>query len=1137
VTNPIVDPLIGRTVAHYEILARLGGGGMGVVYQARDTRLGRVVALKFLPQQWSHDEDAKQRFIREAQAASATDHRNICTIHDIGTADDGQLFIVMAYYEGVTLKQRLDVDGALAIDEALDIATQVAEGLARAHAQGVVHRDIKPGNLILAEDGVRILDFGLATFANALQLTIVGSTLGTAAYMSPEQVRGDTAGPASDVWAVGAILYQMLAGHVPFQGAYAEAIAYAIKNETPAPLREKRPEIPEEVEQLVFRALHKDASVRYATGRELARALRQVRGQTVPMDLRTEAVDAPQRLAQLAPAPAKRRSRKPLLAVAATLLLALAGGGAWVMWPVERVPIVVVPIANQTGFSELDPYRRALTHVIVEELADSPVVRPLSWPSTLQALRGFIERAEDISSREAVQALTVATSTDTLILPTIVHEGGSWFVRIDVRDGRTGTTRRTYQSAPQTSSLRLESAYRLAFAAVPLIETHFRGNRRFSWREPAPRARPATIDAARAAEDGVSWYEEQEYGQAARAFAKAVALDASNPLYWAWSSRAARVLRQAADAVRAANEATKLLAADAPPVDRLFVEALAAEARRDNPTADARYASLVDEFADDPRWVLERAGYLERKAEDRDGWSAAVAAYRQALDGDAKATRPHLELCSLYNRLQETAIARQEGEAALAAYVQSGWKAGEALARLCLTGALRAGTDKERQEADKHVQAAYRILQDAGHRYNLSRAMYLRGLVSGERGALREAIAFWEEAAAAAEASGNAVLRPIILNNLGAAHHRLGRGSVAADYYAQSVSGYEQLGDEARAARQRFNGAFLRISYGIGATAAVKDVENALAVVKKNGDPEFEVACLEAMAIQYRHLGRYDDAERLLNQAYSLAQQWNLDQKQVHMTLELGRLHIDTSNYVAAKQRLEPLITSQSGRNRTQARVLLGRVHTRLGQFAAADDLLRAALADVEASDDAGLRPIVHEALGELYLESGRVADARRHFETAAPFGEDMFVDPAAVESMAHVGWLDVLTHQPAAGLPKLQASLTHASRTDRPALETRVAVLLSRAYVALGRLDAGREVLSAVSQEDVLTLGPELRAQVYYWRFRTRQDSGPSTDEHEARRLLEGVTALLPEDSRQAFLERPDVRLVVNDPRPPAKQ
>ena len=286
------DPFVGRTIAHYEVVARVGGGAMGVVYQARDTKLGRLVALKFLPQQWSHDETAKQRFVREAQAASATNHPNICTIHDIETAADGQLFIVMAFYEGRTLKQRLE-SGQVAIDEALEIATQIADGLARAHAQGVVHRDVKPGNVILTEDGVRILDFGLATFVDALKLTAENSTIGTPAYMSPEQVQGRNADARSDVWAVGVLLYEMLAGHVPFQGSYAEAIAHAIRHEAPEPLRSLRPEIPEEVEQLVFRALHKEPSVRYESARPLARALRQVRGLTLPQELRTEPLPFP----------------------------------------------------------------------------------------------------------------------------------------------------------------------------------------------------------------------------------------------------------------------------------------------------------------------------------------------------------------------------------------------------------------------------------------------------------------------------------------------------------------------------------------------------------------------------------------------------------------------------------------------------------------------------------------------------------------------------------------------------------------------------------------------------------------------------------------------------------------------------
>jgi len=165
-THPSADPLVGTTVAHYDILAKIGGGGMGVVYSARDAKLGRTVALKFLPPQWSHDESAKQRFIREAQAASATDHPNICTIHDIAEAGDGRLFLVMAHYEGQTLKQKIEA-GPLDVETAIEIAAQVAEGLTKAHAQGIVHRDIKPGNLLVDLKGVvKVLDLGLARFTD-----------------------------------------------------------------------------------------------------------------------------------------------------------------------------------------------------------------------------------------------------------------------------------------------------------------------------------------------------------------------------------------------------------------------------------------------------------------------------------------------------------------------------------------------------------------------------------------------------------------------------------------------------------------------------------------------------------------------------------------------------------------------------------------------------------------------------------------------------------------------------------------------------------------------------------------------------------------------------------------------------------
>ena len=193
----------GSRLGQYEVVSLIGGGGMGLVYKAQDTRLKRLVALKLLPPELTRDETAKQRFLQEAQAASALDHPNICTIHEINETPDGQLYLVMAYYEGETLKEKIE-RGPLALDEALDIAIQVGQGLAEAHTAGVVHRDIKPANVMLPKGApVKIVDFGLAKLAGQVGLTQTGKTLGTVAYMSPEQARGTRSitGPTSGRWA------------------------------------------------------------------------------------------------------------------------------------------------------------------------------------------------------------------------------------------------------------------------------------------------------------------------------------------------------------------------------------------------------------------------------------------------------------------------------------------------------------------------------------------------------------------------------------------------------------------------------------------------------------------------------------------------------------------------------------------------------------------------------------------------------------------------------------------------------------------------------------------------------------------------------------------------------------------------
>ncbi|MFQ5636778.1 MAG: protein kinase [bacterium] len=277
--------MIGKTILHYNILEKLGAGGMGVVYKAEDTKLKRDVAIKFLPRQIAASEEERERFKIEAQAAAALNHPNIAQVYAIEETDDetceepGTLFIVMEYIEGRELKSIIDTPlvpprggtkgGALpsrgvSNDDAFDYATQIAEGLQAAHENGVVHRDIKPANIMISKSGVaKITDFGLAKLVHGKMVTRAGFTLGTVAYMSPEQSRGDPIDPRTDIWSLGVVIYQMLTGEMPFKGHYEQAVIYSLLHEEPAPLPETNPEVTENVAAIVNKALQKNPAERY----------------------------------------------------------------------------------------------------------------------------------------------------------------------------------------------------------------------------------------------------------------------------------------------------------------------------------------------------------------------------------------------------------------------------------------------------------------------------------------------------------------------------------------------------------------------------------------------------------------------------------------------------------------------------------------------------------------------------------------------------------------------------------------------------------------------------------------------------------------------------------------------------------
>jgi serine/threonine protein kinase len=369
--------MIGKNISHYKILEKLGEGGMGVVYKAQDTKLDRIVALKFLPQHLTSDSVEKERFVHEAKSASALSHPNITTIYEIDEVE-GQMFIVMEYCDGMTLKRMVEKE-SLPIKKVLDIGIQICEGLASAHEKGIVHRDIKSENIMACSRGqVKIMDFGLAKLGGATKITETGSTLGTAAYMSPEQARGEEVDQRSDIFSFGVVLYELLTGQLPFKGEHQAAIVYSIVNEEPQPVARFNNQVSAKLEDMVFKALAKDREERYQHADELLADLRRERKSLdyVKTGLLTQPVETQK--------PIKRKTL-PLAVTGLAVLILIVGYFALFSKKEPesgRKMLAVLPFEN-LGAPEQEYFAAGITDEITTQLAKVSGLGVISRTSVL----------------------------------------------------------------------------------------------------------------------------------------------------------------------------------------------------------------------------------------------------------------------------------------------------------------------------------------------------------------------------------------------------------------------------------------------------------------------------------------------------------------------------------------------------------------------------------------------------------------------------------------------------------------------------------------------------------------------------------------------------------------------------------